>query len=182
MQHCSHWHCSHCLHSRQKAKTSVVNNETVKIALDSAGELWLLNASNDNVTLGPCELFGFNVGSFQEKKTGWQGEPSLGQAFHWLPGSELSGSQFAIKYYYYYRFFIHWTHNTLLLTGLAKSAKDKSIAFLLEKDTDLLVQVSGQSKKLSCLADLACQAAQNSGVTEMSLEDHTVTQVVKDRL
>eukprot|EP00435_Cladocopium_sp_Y103_P024460 s2370_g6.t1 len=68
------------------------------------------------------------------------------------------------------------------MEGVAKSTKDKSIPFLLEKDTDLLVQVSGQSKKLSCLAELACQAAQSSGLTEMSLEDHTVTQVVKDRL
>lgn len=73
--------------SRQKAKTFVANNDKVKVALDSAGELWLLNPSSDNVTLGPCELFGFNVGSFQEKKSGWE-EVEFRSSIYWLPISE----------------------------------------------------------------------------------------------
>lgn len=66
------------------------------------------------------------------------------------------------------------------MEGTAKTLKEKAIPFMIEKGTDLMVQVAGGVKKLLCLADLACQAAQKSGLTEMSLEDHTVVQVVKD--
>ena len=45
----------------------------------------------------------------------------------------------------------------------------------------MIVLVSGQTKQLCCFSDVACQAAQKSGLTEMSMEDHTVTQLMKDR-
>jgi hypothetical protein len=64
--------------SRLKAKTFVVNNDKTKIALDCTGELWLLNSNSSEIELGPCELFGFNVGTFQENKTSWEEESGLG--------------------------------------------------------------------------------------------------------
>lgn len=45
----------------------------------------------------------------------------------------------------------------------------------------MIVLVSGQTKQLCCFSDVACQAAQKSGLTEMSMEDHAVTQLMKDR-
>ena len=32
--------------------------------------LWLVNGSNEDITVGPGELFGFNVGVFEEKPVG----------------------------------------------------------------------------------------------------------------
>ena len=66
------------------------------------------------------------------------------------------------------------------LKGTAKSQKKAIVPFLLENDTDFMVHVvAGQQaqKKLVYLSDLACQVAQSSGLTEMSIEDHTVKQV-----
>ncbi|CAL1131294.1 unnamed protein product [Cladocopium goreaui] len=118
---------------RSKAKSFVGSNK-VKLVLTDESELWLQNASDQPVELGPCEIFGFNVGAFTEKKA-----------------------------------------------GTAKTLKEKTLAFMLQRDTDMIVLVSGQTKQLCCFSDVACQAAQKSGLTEMSMEDHTVTQLMKDR-
>ena len=45
---------------RSKAKSFVGSNK-VKLVLTDESELWLQNASDQPVELGPCELFGFKV-------------------------------------------------------------------------------------------------------------------------
>ena len=51
-------------------------------------------------------------------------------------------------------------------------ADGKSLAWLLTSEVDCLVLLSGGGKTLSCLAELACDAAAQSGLTEMSVDDH----------
>ena len=41
-------------------------------------------------------------------------------------------------------------------------------------DTDLVVQAQQGAKTATCIAELACEAAQFHGVTERSLDDHTL--------
>ena len=40
--------------------------DAVKCVICKNGEMFLLNTSEAAVRLGPCELFGFNVGNFKE--------------------------------------------------------------------------------------------------------------------
>ena len=46
----------------------------------------------------------------------------------------------------------------------------------LTSDVDAVVEVADGKKRLSCLSELACAGAQSLGLTELSVEDHTMTQ------
>lgn len=55
---------------RPVAKGKMCAQEDVWLVATDQGELWLLNTSNEERSIGPAELFGFNVGSFADKPTG----------------------------------------------------------------------------------------------------------------
>ena len=64
----------------------------------------------------------------------------------------------------------------------ARGMLAKSIPFLLEADTALMVHVvPGSPKTLRCFADICAFAAQKLGVTEISLLDHDASQRVEAR-
>lgn len=65
-------------------------------------------------------------------------------------------------------------------SGGASIANSKAIPWSLASDLSLMVRITDSGKKLTCLADLCCDAAQSEGVTEISIDDHDLTQFVKE--
>lgn len=55
---------------RPEGCTVLAKEPNVQCVLTTLGSIWLLNRSNQCVNLEPQELFGFNVGSFQEVNAG----------------------------------------------------------------------------------------------------------------
>ena len=66
--------------------------------------------------------------------------------------------------------------------GSVSIAASKAIPWSLASDLSLMVRITDSGKKLVCLADLCCDAAQSEGVTEISIDDHDLTQAVKENL
>ena len=64
--------------------------------------------------------------------------------------------------------------------GTVRSEGDKYIPWILNKDTDVVIQVAEPGKSPTCISEMACQAAQRQGLTEMTLVDHSLTQRVQD--
>lgn len=65
--------------------------------------------------------------------------------------------------------------------GAAQLAAKDCIAWSLPGDHSGLIFIDAENKKkIMCLSQVACQAARNSGVTELTVMDHDVTQVVVD--
>ncbi|CAL1139076.1 unnamed protein product [Cladocopium goreaui] len=64
--------------------------------------------------------------------------------------------------------------------GTARSEGDKYIPWILNKDTDVVIQVAESGKSPTCISEMACQAAQRQGLTEMTLVDHSLTQRVQE--
>ena len=58
--------------------------------------------------------------------------------------------------------------------------RDTAIPWILQHDTDLIALVTPAGKSLTCLSQLACDAASQSGLTELSLVDHDL-KPLKDR-
>ena len=83
-----------------------------------------------------------------------------------------------LQYFYIFIFLKHifWP----FLLGIARGERDKYIAWILAKDTDTLIQITEAGKSPTCLSEMACQAVQRQGLTEMTLVDHTLTQRVQD--
>ena len=63
---------------------------------------------------------------------------------------------------------------------MASSLVDKVVLFKMEKDNQPFVIVRPTGKSLSCIADVACECAQTSGLTELSLEGHDLESQIKD--
>ena len=61
---------------RTKAKSSLAGIDKVHLLLTDSGELWLQNVAAEHLEVGPCEMFGFNLGTFSEKKAGIFSFPS----------------------------------------------------------------------------------------------------------
>eukprot|EP00435_Cladocopium_sp_Y103_P038613 s4346_g10.t1 len=64
------------------------------------------------------------------------------------------------------------------LKGVARGAGDRMLPWLLQSDIELMVLVnvdSGGSKKLTCLAEIACQTCQTTGITDLSMIDHDIS-------
>lgn len=59
----------HSLTARLLATGPSVANSNVKIMIDKQYRVFVVNTSDQPVVLGPCELFGFNVGGFVERLT-----------------------------------------------------------------------------------------------------------------
>ena len=68
------------------------------------------------------------------------------------------------------------------LAGNLDMHRPKMIPFVLEEDTSLVVLVESGSKSLTCLSLLACDAAQQKGIPELSMADHDLEQVVKETM
>ena len=63
----------------------------------------------------------------------------------------------------------------LAVEGAAKTSLDKYLPWLLGSDVEPLVFVdpgSATPKKLLCLAELAYQSCQSTGITDMTMIDH----------
>lgn len=57
---------------------SVINQDVVKVAVTDGWELFLYNPGDSEAELGPCEIFGFNVGVFTDKPLGaWVSRSSI---------------------------------------------------------------------------------------------------------
>lgn len=153
---------------RTAARALITGSASVAVAMTDSSMLWLQNSTADPIEVGPCELFGYNMGSFNSKKTGRSSLDHCAVSMIMLPLNFMA--QFAINFV---ALFV-----MCQLKGTAKSQKKGLVPFILEKDTDFMVHVvAGQGKKLIHLSDLACHVAQTNGLTEMSIEDHTVKQV-----
>lgn len=70
--------------------------------------------------------------------------------------------------------------NVHMTAGSAAAIKDTAIPFALRSDTDSIVHCANGRKVPSCLANLACDAAAKLGLTELSLDDHVMVQVVDE--
>lgn len=69
----------------------------------------------------------------------------------------------------------------LCFQGPAKSNLNNAIPFLIPNDVELMVHVvPGEDKRLRCLAQLCAFSTQRSGVTELSLLDHDLSQKIED--
>ena len=56
---------------------------------------------------------------------------------------------------------------------------DQHIPWLLQRDCDLIIHVSGDGTKTpTCVANLACSAMGDQGITEVTVCDHGLEQVV----
>ena len=55
---------------RPCASTRAATEDKLEIMLTSDNKLWLCNFGGDDIQCGPAELFGYNLGSFQEKPRG----------------------------------------------------------------------------------------------------------------
>ena len=68
----------------------------------------------------------------------------------------------------------------LIWPGVAASLLDKVLVFKMETDCQPVVLLRAAGKGISCLSDVSCDAAQTSGLTELSLEGHDMEGQVKD--
>lgn len=111
--------------------TSLIN-EKVLVYITKSWKLFLVNTGDGDVSLNAGEVFGFNLGAFQEKPT-----------------------------------------------GVAKSERSLQIPFLINKDSDLVVSVTGQRKTAVSIAHLICQGASQHGVTECSMANYDLANKTK---
>ena len=107
-------------------------DEKVLVYITKSYKLFLLNTGDGDVSLNAGELFGFNLGAYQEKPT-----------------------------------------------GVAKSERREQIPFLINKDSDLVVSVSGASKRAISVAHLICQGASQHGITECSMANYDLANKTK---
>lgn len=70
------------------------------------------------------------------------------------------------------------------MSGTAKSLNHKLIAFSLLSDTDpfVIVMAGPPCKKITCLAEVACQSTQSMGLTELGVEGHELAPLLQDGL
>lgn len=69
----------------------------------------------------------------------------------------------------------------MLPAGVAMGSKDSLIPFCIAADTSLVVSIHSGTKTPTCLSELACEATQKHGVTELSADDHILEQKLKDQ-
>ena len=55
---------------RTAARALITGNASVAVAVTDSSMIWLQNSTSDPIEVGPCELFGYNMGSFSAKKIG----------------------------------------------------------------------------------------------------------------
>ena len=60
-------------------------------------------------------------------------------------------------------------------------SKDKLIPFIIPSDTSLVVAIHSGTKAPSCVSELACEATQKHGITELSMDDHVLEQKMQAR-
>lgn len=135
--------------------------EKVVFAITADFECWMINSCDSQADLQACELFGFGLGSFNEVGTGQIHSMSVFSELvciiSFFPEFRLSNS-----------------------TGVARNSLDKLLPWMIGRDVDPLIFVSGSTpKKVMCLAELAHFSCQSSGITEFSMIDHDITQMVQ---
>ena len=121
-------------------------------------KLYLVNRTESEKKIpNGGELFGFNVGQFEELKLGLVFSCSGGLV---CPAKECVD--------------VPW------IRGLAKTAAKDKIPFILTSDVQTLVAVDRQSanargqKELCCLSQIAHELCTTHGLTEMNVIDHDV--------
>ncbi len=67
-----------------------------------------------------------------------------------------------------------------VLPGTAESLRDYMLPWKIASDTMPFVRVGSTSKTLTCLANLACDATQSNGLTELTMEGHDLSPKLKD--
>lgn len=67
--------------------------------------------------------------------------------------------------------------STVTVAGAAKSGSSETIPFIVESDVQLLVLIDpcANTKQAKCLAHIACQAARDNGIPQLSMSDHDIT-------
>ena len=87
----------------------------------------------------------------------------------------------AVSYCYSCFFGFVEAYLKLRVAGVARSKMDTIIPWLLDSDLNLTVLV-GDSKQLKCLADISCDLATSSGVTELTVVDHDIVQSTEAKM
>ena len=62
--------------------------------------------------------------------------------------------------------------------GAARATAADCLAFLVEGDHLPMIFLDGSSKKIQCFAQIACNAAANQGIAELSMADHDLAQMM----
>ena len=65
-------------------------------------------------------------------------------------------------------------------TGTARGQRDNSIPWILEKDTQTIIQVT-ETKTPTCISELSCNATQTDGITELTVVEHSLRQQMEDQ-
>ena len=59
-----------CCQIRTKAQCTTVGCDKIQAIMTDAFELYLVNSTDDKCEIGPCELFGFNLGAIEHRPAG----------------------------------------------------------------------------------------------------------------
>ena len=122
---------------------------SVKMVVSKSLELYLHNTSTMDLQLTAGELFGFGLGSFTE--------------------SPLGRTRNEIVFFFM----------SLMAGGVARSNAAEAWPWIIDKDSQLVVHVGAEGKKLLTVAEVCWHAAQSLGITSISLIEHTMNQKIQ---
>ena len=145
------------LADRVIGQSTVVGNDKIGLVATDTYELWIFNDTDEAVTLNARH------GSLccQSRRLGDRFQPLIVVRHDHDPTPTCSTNCFA-------------------LAGTARSEGEKYIPWILNKDTDVVIQITESGKSPTCISEMACAATQRQGLTEMSLVDHSLKQRVQD--
>ena len=146
----------------------------VQVYVTKKMEIYLVNPSNQDITVQPCELFGFNTGCFELKIAGPRAKSFELQVFPMIqfehPTDSLCLSSFFARIKIDYG-------NYCSAVGVAL-ANNAIIPWLLKHDSDLVVSTADDSKSILSVAELICQEAKHAGIMEVSIADYSLDQLI----
>ena len=139
------------------------------------GSFWILNDDVQNCELQARELFGFNIGSFQELPTG--------DLFNICFLSKKMVSQ-SVTFVLYDNVPLTFPATLFIPLGDAASVTDQ-LPWLIQSDLDLVVLVSTGSvgntrKEIMSISEVFCWITRTRGATEALMMDHNVSPMLKE--
>ena len=137
-------------------------------------EIWLTNFNAVSVEIGPMELCGFNLGSFTDKPAG------VCLSICIMFGLCFCAFEWQVRITNLICLPFSFNTDSGVLPGTAESLRDYILSWKITSDTMPFVRVGSTSKTLTCLANLACDATQSNGLTELTMEGHDLSPKLKD--
>ena len=136
--------------------------DELKVYVCKDFSIWLCNCSDQDMEVGPQELFGFNTGVYKDALGG--------RALAWthdVPKPRLLAKlMFSL-------FFIVSIFTT---AGVARTPQLDNLPWIVPKDTYLVGWKADEKVTPTSVANLICVAAQRHGIMEVSICDHDVVQ------